>query len=154
MSYSTVANVVSLFRNLDLTVTDPAVSSDEIADALNDAYNIINAKIGTLYQLPLTSTDNPESWSILKRLEMWLVAAEIDDILNTYAEGDKKPEWAKKAAKMIDELVPPIDAKTGKQAEPTLKLPDATYLGTKTQRNKVSISNTSGTIFEKGGLNW
>lgn len=153
MSYATVANVKGLFRDF-ADNTDAAVDDTEIQDFLDDTDEIIDAKIGTLYQLPIDALNNPKSFKILKRLETFIVSAIIDDILNNYGEADKKPSWAKNGRDLMLELVPARDKKTGKQPEPIMKLSDAIYLGTSTQRNKMSASATTGRIFIKGGDNW
>lgn len=153
MSYATVDNVKSLFRDF-ADNSDPAVTDTEIQEFLDSAFSIINAKIGTLYSLPISNVGNPDSFEILKRLETFKVACIVDDILNNYSEADKKPSWCKKAKALMYELVPPMDPKTCKQCEPTMRLPDATYLGTSTQKNRISIGPTTGTIFKKGQDNW
>lgn len=153
MSYATIDHVKSLFRDL-ADSSEAAVSDAEITDFLDNSTAIIDAKVGTLYSMPLTEVDNPVSFSILKQLQMFKVACIIDDILNDYAEADKKPGWCKKAHELMNQIVPPMDPKTCRQCEPTLKLPDAIYLGTSVQKGKMTISKTSGAIFTKGGDNW
>jgi hypothetical protein len=153
MSYATPDEVKSLFRDF-AEPADAAVTDAEIQEFLDDASNIIDAKVGTLYSLPITLGSNPKSFSILKRLETFKVACIIDDILNNYSEADKKPMWCKKAQELMNEIIPPIDKKTCRQCMPTLILPDATYNGTIQQRNKITINKKSGTIFTKGGDNW
>lgn len=152
MSYATVDDIVSMFRNLDLTVSNPAVTSDEIQDFIDEQEVIIDAKIGTLYALPITEADNPKSHKILKRLTKYGVACIVDDILNDYAEADKKPMWCKKFKMLMEELVPPKE--NCKQCEPTMKLPDAEYLGTSIQRGRATFSSTAGTVIKKNQDNW
>lgn len=152
MSYATIDNVKSLFRDF-ADNPDAAVTDDELQEFLDDANAIVNAKIGTLYAMPITEIDNPESFKILRRLETFKVACVVDDILNSYGEADKKPMWCKKATELMNELVPPKKANC-KQCEPTMKLPDALYLGTSTQRGKIKISATEGTVFRKNENNW
>ena len=153
MSYATPDNVKSLFRDF-ADNTDAAVNNTELQEFLDDADEIINAKIGTLYQLPITVGNNPKSHAILKRLETFQVACIVDDILNSYGEADKKPQWCKKAMVLMEELVPPRSSKNCRQCEPLMKLPDAIYIGTSTQRNRITVSKTSGNIFQKGENNW
>jgi hypothetical protein len=83
---------------------------------------------------------------------MFKVACIVDDIINSYGEADKKPTWCKKAHDLLEALVP--SKKNCKQCEPTMKLPDAEYLGTSTQRGQIRIAATSGTVFKKGANNW
>lgn len=153
MSYATVDNIKSMFRDFSDNA-DAAVTDAEIQEFLDDADAIIDAKIGTLYTLPITIGDNPKSWAILRRLESFKVAAIVDDILNSYGEADKKPMWGKRAHELMLELVPPIDKKTCKQCEPTMKLLDATYLGTNMQKSKIKLSQTTEPIFQKGVDKW
>lgn len=152
MSYATPENVKSLFRNFADT-TEAAVTDAEIQEFLDDAAEIIDAKIGTIYLLPITVGENPKAFKVLRRLETFKVAAVVDDILNNYSEADKKPMWDEKGNALMKELVPKRNAK-GVQPDPTMKLSDATYLGTATQKNRVTLSKTSGTIFKKGVDTW
>lgn len=153
MSYATIDEVKSMFRNFD-GGSNPAVTDTEIQLFLDNTASMIDAKIGTLYTLPITELDNPESFKILKQIHMFKVACIIDDILNDYAEADKKPGWCKKAEMLMKALIPPYDEKNCRQCEPTMKLPDANYEGTAIQKNKITINRTSGTIFKKGEDNW
>ena len=153
MSYANIDEVKTMFRDF-ADNSEAAITNDEITLFLDNTTEIIDAKIGTLYTLPITLIDNPKSWSILKQLQMFKVACIIDDILNDYAESDKKPMWCKKAMNLLNALVPPIDPKTCRQCEPTMKLPDKAYNGTSTQTNRIRVSKTSGTVFEKNANNW
>ena len=154
MSYATVGDVTSLFRDLDTTTT-AAVTEAEVQVFLDNTTEIINAKIGTLYSLvnEITEENNPKSFAILKQVQMYMVAGIVDDILNNYSEADKKPMWGEKAEKILMALVPKrMSGK--KQPVPTMTLPDTPYQGTSTQRGKIGVSATSGRIFTKGGKNW
>ena len=153
MSYATVANVKSLFRQFN-SGANPAVTDDEIQEFLDSSNSMINAKLGTLYTLPITVGANPESFNIVRRLETYFVADIVDDILNTYSEADKKPMWGTKGQRLLDELVPPIDPKTCKQCAPTMKLPDTPYTGTVSTRSKIKLSATTGRQFSKGVDTW
>jgi len=152
MSYATPTNVKSLFRDF-ADNADAAVSDTELQEFLDDAEEVINAKIGTLYQLPITVGENPKAFKVLRRLETFQVACIVDDILNSYGEADKKPQWCKKAKDLLNELVPPVKAGC-RQCEPTMKLIDAVYLGTSTQRGRMSVQSTSEPVFKKGADNW
>lgn len=152
MSYATPQNVADLFRQLDLTKTNTAVTSTKIQEWLDGASAMIDSRIGVLYQLPITSGANPLSFAILKQIESFYVAGIVDDILNSYSDGDKKPMWEKRAAMMLD-MYAPEDC--DKDCAPKSKLPDAIYLGTSIQQGglKIHSSNTAPT-FTKGGNNW
>jgi len=154
MSYATTTEIESMFRNLDTTVSNPAITTAEIQNFINEKTAVINSRIGTLYEMPITEGDNPESFKILKLLTKYGVACIIDDILNDYAEADKKPTWCKKFTDMMKALVPDVDKKTCRQCVPTMMLPDAVYIGTPTQKNRITVSATSGTTIKKGVDNW
>jgi len=153
MSYATTDEIKTMFRDF-ADNSEAAVNDAELTLFLDNTTSIIDAKIGTLYSMPITNADNPESFKILKQLQMFKVACIVDDILNDYSEADKKPMWCKKAHALLEALVPSKDPKTCKQCEPTMKLPDADYLGTSVQRGKITVSATSGRIFNKGQDNW
>lgn len=153
MSYATPADVKACFRNF-ATGSEAAVTDAKIQSWLDAKFAMINGKINTLYS-PIVVADSPESVKILKEIEAFLVAGIVDDVLNTYAEADKKPQWEKRGMMMLNELVPGKD-KDGKQPEPTTKLPDAVYIGTRAQtaQPKISSGNSNGPTFIKGGDNW
>jgi len=153
MSYATVDNVKSMFRVL-ASGSVPAVTDAEIQEFLDDAFLIINAKLGTLYTLPITLGTNPQSFGIVKRIEIFKAADVVDNILNSYGEADTSPEWGKKAKEILMALVPPINPRTCKQCEPTMILPDVPYLGTNQQRGKLKLRSTDTPTFSKGGDNW
>lgn len=153
MAYATKDEIKAMFR--DFADNDEAAVNDADLDLfIDNSTSIINAKIGTLYTLPITEANNPESFKILKQLQMFKVACTVDDILNDYSEADKKPMWCKKAHMLMEALVPPYDKKNCKQCEPTMILPDAPYLGTAKNRNKITVSATQGRTFVKGQDNW
>lgn len=151
MSYAAPSDVAALFRKLDLTKTDTAVTSAKIQDWLDNASAMIDSRIGVLYTLPLTAVGNPLSWKILKSIESFFVAGIVDDILNSYSEGDKKPMWEKRAAAMLEAYAPEDD----KDGAPSSRLPDATFIGTATMQGQFKANNTSAApIFVKGANNW
>lgn len=153
MSYASVNDVVALFRDVDITSTNASVTTAKITDWLASSTAIINARLNGLYSLPITSEVSPASFATLKQIESFYVASIVDDILNTYSEADKKPNWYKKAMELLDQVAPKKGSK-GEQYEPSMLLPDATYLGTPTQKARIKISSTDSTVFKKGDNNW
>lgn len=153
MSYATPGQVKSLFRDF-ADNDDAAVNDGELQEFLDDAEAIINAKLATIYTLPVTEVLYPEAFTILKRLSTFKVACIVDDILNNYSEADKKPMWCKKAEELMNAIVPPLDPKTCKQCPPSLLLPGVPYTGVNTQRGRIKISATTGTVFKKNQDNW
>lgn len=153
MSYATVDDVKRLFR--DFTDSpNAAVDDTDITLFLANTTAVIDGKLSQLYVLPLNETDNPQSFAILKQVQMLKVAGIVDDILNNYSEADKKPMWDMKAYKLMKQICPEVDPKTGFQPEPTMRLPDAQYLGTATTGNRIRVGPTTGAIFKKGEDNW
>ena len=152
MSYATKEDIKSLFRDF-ADNSEAAVNDADLDLFIANSTAVIDAKIGTLYLLPITEIVNPLSFAILKQLQMFKVACIVDDILNSYGEGDKKPTWCKKAMELMNSLVP--EKKNNcVQCEPTMKLPDTPYLGTSVQQGQIRIAATTGTVFKKGANNW
>lgn len=152
MSFATTQDVKDLFRHF-ADNTEAAVTDAKIQKWLDSEHEFVLGKVGTLYQLPLTAEANPLTAKILADIEAMLVASKVDDILNSYSEADKKPQWYRNAMMRLKEYVPEKDNK-GKQAEPTVKLPDSVYIGTGVQKGQFKVSSTSTPIFSKGGDNW
>lgn len=153
MSFATPTDVKDLFRHIDTTVTDGAVTDAKIQKWLDSKSIFVLGKVGTIYELPITAGANPLTAKVLAEIEAMLVAATVDDVLNTYAQADKKPQWEKRGLALLAQYVPEKD-KDGKQAEPTVKFPDATYIGTISQKGQLKLSSTATPIFTKGGNNW
>lgn len=152
MSYCTPEKVKSMFRCLD-DVTDPAVTDAEIQELIDENCAAINGCLGELYQLPITAVDNPESFLILQKLCKLKTAATLDDILNSYGEADKKPTFGKQAHELLEKICPP-KKKGCKRCEPTMKLPDAQFLGANRSGDTIAVQATSGRIFQKGVDTW
>lgn len=152
MSYATPDDVKGLFRNFPSN-TDAAVDDDKIQKWLDSANAKVVGKIGTLYQMPITVELHPLACLMLAEIETFFVASIIDDVLNTYSEADKKPGWEKRAQMALRDLIPEKTS-DGKQPEPTTKLPDAVYLGTKLQTSGIKVSSTNESIFKKGVDSW
>lgn len=154
MSYCTPTQVVSMFRNLDLTITDPAVTEAEIQEWIDENCASMNACLSELYVLPINEIDNPESWKILRKICRYKTAATVDNVVNEYSEADKKPEWGEWAHKMMLKLCPEKDPKTCMRCEPTFKLPDTPFKGANTPGNTIAVKATSGVQFKKGRDDW
>lgn len=151
MAYATKDDIKAMFRDY-ATNSEAAVDDADLDLFLDNSTEIIDSKIGTLYSMPITEVDNPKSFKVLKQLQMYKVACIVDDILNNYSEADKKPGWCKMGEALLKALVP--DRDKCKQCKPTMILPDAEFLGTDTQRGRMTVSATSGTVIRKNEDNW
>ena len=153
-TFATPADVRACFRNMGTLPTNSEVNDTKIQAWLDAIEVRVMGKIYTLYASAITSAVNPLSVKLIAQIETFFAAAIVDDILNTYSDGQKKPTWEKRAIEMLNELIPPRD-KDGRQPEPLTKLPDATYLGTTTVTGQLSVKNiTTGPRFKKGENNW
>lgn len=153
-TFATPSDVKDCFRNMQTLPTNPAVDDTQIQKWLDSVEVRVLGKVYELYQGPFASGTNDKSILLIAQIEAFFVAGIVDDKLNTYSDGDKKPNWEKRAQAMLDEIAPSRD-KDGIQPEPLMKLPDAVYLGTVQKRARISVQNTgSGTRFTKGGANW
>ncbi len=94
-----------------------------------------------------------KSLATLKVIEKFFAAEVVDSILNSYAEADKKPGWGMKGKELLECLVPTKKAGC-KQCEPRGKLEDSTYLGTSTQKGRITVRQNTYPTFVKGGDNW
>ena len=70
MSYATREDVKSMFRDF-ADNSEAAVSDLELDLFLDNSTAMIDAKIGTLYALPITELANPQSFKILNQLQMF-----------------------------------------------------------------------------------
>lgn len=151
MSYAKVEDVVALFRNLDIEQIDAAITEDEIETFLEDAEARINTRLLKFYTLPIDADANPKSFRYLATIEKYFAAAVVDEILNNYAEGERRPTWEKKALQMLEEIAPQ-DCDTCK---PASLLPDADFLGNSTSRGRFAASSVEiSPVFERGKNNW
>jgi len=153
MSYASVDNVKSMFRCLDDSVTDPALTNAEIQEFIDEACATIDGCIGEIYQLPITEIDNPKSFLILKKLTRMKVASVVDDILNDYAEADKKPMWGKQAKMLLEKICPPKKGNC-QRCEPSMKLPDAEFIGVNIPGDTIKVKATTGVNFRKNRDDW
>ena len=154
MSFATPQDVKDLFR-VFANDPDAAVTDAKIQKWLDNAESEVLGKIGTLYKLPLNTTDNPLSVGIIAQIEAMKVAAIVDDILNNYTEADKKPNWDKRAWTLLSQYIPERDPKTNKYPDPTIKLPDAEFIGiVASTYAPVVIAPGNPWIFNKGQDNW
>lgn len=149
MSFASVADVKAYFRDFAES-TEAAVTDEKIQAWLDTASISVLARFHTLYET--ITTENEASAKIIAEIEAMKVADIVDNILNSYSEGDKKPQWGKMAMATLKEYCP--DKVDGIQPEPDVKLPDAQYVGTRTQKARMSVSATSGSIFKKGVDAW
>lgn len=152
-SFATPANVQAYFRDLTIDATDGAVTSAKIQAWLDSKHQYVMGKIYTLYASTITQGANPLSFLIIADIEAMLVVAIVDDILNNYNDAQKKPTWEKRAMALLCEYIPNKNS-DGIQIEPSIKLPDATYLGSTKPRGTLKVSSTATPIFTKGGVNW
>lgn len=153
MSYADSDDVKSLFRDLDVEV-DSAFSTADMTLHLENTTEVINAKVGTLYVVPINEVDSPKSFKILKQVQMFKVAGIIENILFSYNADESRPNWSKKAEELMMMIVPKKTSK-GYQPPPTLELSDATLLGTTQQKNSIKAANvTLEPQFKRGQDNW
>ncbi len=152
MGYASKDEIKAMFRDF-ASNTEAAVDDTDLDLFIENSTAQIDAEIGALYALPITLIGNPLSFAILKQLQMYEVACIVDDIINSYSESDKKPMWCKKYTDLMTKLIPKVGSGC-KRCIPQFKLPDAIYLGTETQKSRITLSSTSGTQFQKGVDAW
>lgn len=80
MSYCTVEEVKSDFKNLEITATS-SITIDEVQAIINQECAYINSRICALYKVPINDTDSPNSFLVLKRINIFLAADRVRHIL-------------------------------------------------------------------------
>jgi len=153
MSYSTKEQVKAMFRNLVAPADNAAVADASIEEFIDEADITIDGAITGVYTLPLTALDNPKSLVLLQKISRLLAAAVVDDVLNSYAEGDKKPSYKKDAMELLGRIAPER-GKDGKRPAPDMLLPDAEYIGMNVQKDTISLQAVEGRQFSKGVDAW
>lgn len=94
MSYCTVEEVGSDFKNLKITTTS-SVTIDEVQSIIDQECGYINGRICKLYKLPITVIANPISFFILKRINIFLAADRVRHILYVKTGMDDKNQDTK-----------------------------------------------------------
>lgn len=93
MTYATLDDVVDEIDGFDLDASDPTVDSDTINRFIEEEEAAINLKLEQIYTVPVIENDSPLSFAFLKRIETWLVAWRVVDILDrtssTVMESDR-----------------------------------------------------------------
>lgn len=83
MTYATVANIESEFKNMDFTATSPVLTAPEIVEFINEEEAYINTTVENRYEVPVTDS---ESILILKKISIAFVAYRVAKILNLKKE--------------------------------------------------------------------
>lgn len=155
MSYSTPQKVKDMFRNFTANATNKAVTDDTLQEWLDEAAIEINARVMYYYSMPIVALGSPQAWLVLGKIERLMVACQVDDTLNSYAEKQKKPQYCKRAAEMLQEYAPINDKGKCGICEPIARLPDADYIGPQNTGRRLSASVTDvAPTFEKGVDKW
>lgn len=123
MAFCTSTDVLAEFKALSWNSS--TVSSSDVSEFITQEENYVKAKVGKVYDIEnMNSTDNPQSWSILKKISIMLVASRVKDILitrtgnsQTDQTSEPKKSLADQAKMMLKEIV-----------EGDLPLPDGTLL--------------------------
>lgn len=104
MAYSTVANVQTLIKWTTFSSTSK-VTTTEVTEFINEADAIINNRISSVYQTPITDSDDIE---ILKYISCRLAAFEVANALVLQTAG-KLPEitskWKEDADKRLMQII-------------------------------------------------
>lgn len=94
MSYCTVAEVQSDFKNITFSV-DSSVTSDEVQAIIDQECAYINSRICHLYQTPIIEANSPNSFLVLKRINIFLAADRVRHIIYVKTGRDKSDQDTK-----------------------------------------------------------
>lgn len=80
MSYCTVEDVKSDFKNIQITTTS-SVTIAEVEKIIAQECAYINSRICSLYKVPVDENISPMSFEVLKRINIFLAADRVRHIL-------------------------------------------------------------------------
>jgi phage gp36-like protein len=163
MAYTTVDNVKSMFRGIEIepeNVGSPeentAVTTEEVERFIDEVDAEINGLLYDYYDTPITGTN---ALLIVGRISTYKVAHIIKTILEaTNENSDKKADvqtnLEKKANEMIDQIIPHWDQKCCEWIDPRLPLTDASMKAVSPKTAAVFDSSVHEPVIKKGGNNW
>lgn len=94
MSYCTVEDVKSDFKNLQIT-DNSSVTISEVQNIIDQECAYINGRICHLYKAPVVQADSPFSFQILKRINIFLAADRVRHILHVKTGINEKDQDTK-----------------------------------------------------------
>lgn len=94
MSYCTVDEVKSDFKNIQFTANS-SVTIDEVQAIIDQETAYINGRICQLYVTPIVELDSPNSFAILKRINIFLAADRVRHVLYVKTGIDNKDQDSK-----------------------------------------------------------
>ncbi len=156
MAYTTVAQVKSMFRSLKIESANTAVITSEVDGWISAQDAIIDAKLGSYYETPITGT---ESLKIIELISRYKVAHIIKTVLElSQPNSDKTQEGQtnldEKANEMIADLLPTKGSK-GEYIRPVMPLSDASKKSMAPATASITAYNSDNEpTFTKGGDNW
>ncbi len=143
MAYASVEEVVSEFKDLEVG-TGTSVTDSEIGRFIDEADAYINSKLGLVYQVPITA---PEAFPILRMIEVYLIKARINSILEIRSGQEEIVQNginnAEVANKMLDNLVAGI-----------MVLPGAIMITSKAGVSSYSHENNIEHVFDVTRTQW
>lgn len=150
MSYATVSDITSEFRELTVTTTSP-ITTAEVERFLLEADALIDTKLSNRYTVPIVS--GSVSLVLLRKIEIDIVAYRIASILNLKKEVPLPDKTIlqdlnytasyKVSMKLLDDLF------SGK-----ILLPDATIKTDSSGFADYNYANDIGPIFERDTKQW
>jgi len=163
MGYTTLAKIKSQFRQIQIEAEtgdedqDTVITEEDITLWISESDAQIDATLGSYYITPITGS---EALKIMSTISTYLVSHRIKTILELDTQvSDKKQEvqtnLEKKAEKMLSNLMPKFNAKTGGWDEPIMIISDATKRATSPDSSSIfSYNNNQSATFKKNGNNW
>ncbi len=111
MTYATADDVVDEIDGFTTSASSPSVTSTTIERFINEEEAAINLKLEQVYVVPVDENASPLSFAFLKRIETWLVAWRVVDIMDNtsgtiLAEGERvATRLARKKKQAEDEML-------------------------------------------------
>lgn len=146
-TYTTLEEVKAEFKSLDTTSPGVTMTDVKIDRFREEAFALINAKIGNKYKTPIDAAAGCHA--IVKMVELWLVKHRIQSIIpvRTGAEGAKQNERPENLKKMAEEMLEEIVS--GK-----LKMEGATLTTSGDGVSSFNVSQGTEHTVKKDGDQW
>lgn len=147
--YSSVANIRSEFRSLDIG-TDTAITTLEVQDFIAEIDSLINSIVGLRYIVPIVEANSPNAFKLLRMISRKLVAMRVKDILavkdaaSVALNQDTRGDFSKSdLMKMLKEISAGL-----------IKLDDAVALSTAQGLTSFNFENREKPVFKKNVDQW
>ena len=148
MAYCTADQVADEFNGIGSFSASTQPTSSTVERWIAEADQVIDAKVGLRYEVPLNSSDHPNAIIIIRNIAIMLVSARVRRRLNRSGPSGETAktftqETDSKAMKMLDQI-----------AEGKVSLPELTPKNPKLGIGSFAVDNSEEYTFKKNVDQW